>query len=311
VAPVSKGKETLTDPYISVVVTTRNDNYGENMRRRLDMFVQGLDQHQRKYPGLFELVIVEWNPPGDQEPLSTIIPSCTDLPIRIITVPNEYHISTGVRRPLAEFPAKNVGLRRAKGQFVLISNPDILFSTDLVDRLAERNLKDGAVYRCDRYDFDGDGIESIDPCNYLEFAFRRIFRLHGMGGSWSISITADTNTSIQIPIAPYNENIIHTNGAGDFMLISKTTAELVGGFYQGLACSGHHDSVSMTRFVNRGLKQGIFRFPCAILHQDHDRNMLPGTFNPTAVIETVQLADEDLNWGFCGVEFEQWTNQQG
>ena len=64
----------MTNPYISVVVTTRNDNYGENMRRRLDMFVQGLDQCQQKYPGLFELVIVEWNPPKDQQSLSTIIP---------------------------------------------------------------------------------------------------------------------------------------------------------------------------------------------------------------------------------------------
>jgi len=305
-----QGKETVTDPYISVVVTTRNDNYGENMRRRLDMFVQGLDLHQQKYPGLFELVIVEWNPPKDQEPLSTIIPSCTDLPIRIITVPNEYHLRTGVHRPLAEFPAKNVGLRRAKGQFVLISNPDILFSNNLVNRLAERNLKDGTVYRCDRYDFNGDGIESVDSCNYMEFAFQRIFRLHGMEGSLNI-FTTGINTPIQIPIAPYNEKIVHTNGAGDFMLLSKTTAESAGGFYQGLACPGHHDSVSMVRFLNRGLKQDILKFPCIILHQDHDRNMLPETFNIAVVKETAQLTDKDLNWGFCGVEFEQWTNQQG
>jgi hypothetical protein len=29
------------------------------------------------------------------------------------------------------------------------------------------------------------------------------------------------------------------------------------------------------------------------------------------VLETAQLADEDLNWGFQDVEFEQWINQQG
>ena len=309
-ASVSKGKETLTDPYISVVVTTRNDNYGENMRRRLNMFVQGLDQQQRKYPGLFELVIVEWNPPKDQEPLSPIIPSCTDLPIRIITVPNEYHSRTGVRRPLAEFPAKNVGLRRIMGQFALISNPDILFSHNLVDHLAERNLEDGIIYRCDRYDFDGDGIESVDSCNLVGFAFQRIFKLHGMQGQQSITADIKMPTD-QIPISSYNEKTIHTNGAGDFMLISKTTAESAGGFYQGLACPGHHDSVSMMRFMAQGVKQAIFKFPCITLHQDHDRNMLPGAWDPVAVLETAQLVDEDLNWGFSGVEFEQWTNQQG
>jgi hypothetical protein len=309
-ASVSKGKETLTNPYISVVVTTRNDNYGENMRRRLDMFVQGLDQCQQKYPGLFELVIVEWNPPTDQEPLSTIIPSCTNLPIRIITVPNEYHLRTGVRRPLAEFPAKNVGLRRAKGQFVLISNPDILFSHELVDYLAQQNLTDGIVYRCDRYDFDGDGIESVQPSDYIRYAFQRIFQLHGMQGQQSITADIKMPTD-QIPVSSYNEKTIHTNGAGDFMLISKATAESVGGFYQGLACAGHHDSVSMLRFISRGVKQGIFKFPCFTLHQDHDRNMLPGAWDPAAVLATAQLADEDLNWGFQDVEFEQWINQQG
>lgn len=296
----------MMDPYISVVVTTRNDNYGENMQRRLDMFVRGLDLHQQKHPGLFELVIVEWNPPQDQEPLSTIIPSCTDLPIRIITVPNEYHLRIGINRPMAEFPAKNVGLRRAKGQFVLISNPDILFSHELVDQLSRRNLADGLVYRCDRYDFDGDGIESVEPRDYMRFALQRIFRLHGMQGQ--NSLTANIEVSTQIPISSYNEKTIHTNGAGDFMLISKATAESVGGFYQGLACAGHHDSVSMLRFVSRGVKQGIFKFPCITLHQDHDRNMVPGAWDPAVVLETAQQADNDPDWGFQRVEFEQWSN---
>jgi hypothetical protein len=39
--------------------------------------------------------------------------------------------------------------------------------------------------------------------------------------------------------------------------------------------------------------------------------MLPGTWDPAAVLATAQLADEDLNWGFQDVEFEQWINQQG
>lgn len=297
----------MTDPYISVVVTTRNDNYGENMRRRLDMFVRGLDQHQQKYPGLFELVIVEWNPPQDQEPLSTIIPPCTDLPVRIITVPNEYHLRTGMRRPLAEFSAKNVGLRRSRGQFVLISNPDILFSHNLVDHLSKRNLIDGIVYRCDRYDFNGDGIETVEPRDYMKFAFQRLFRLHGMDGQNSLTVDIEMPNN-QIPVSSYNEKTIHTNGAGDFMLISKSTAESVNGFYQGTECPGHHDSVSMLRFIARGVKQGIFKFPCVILHQDHDRNIVPEAWNSAAVLETAQTDDKSRDWGLDGVELNEWRN---
>jgi hypothetical protein len=297
----------MTNPYISVVVTTRNDNYGENMRRRLDMFVKGLDCHQQKYPGLFELIIVEWNPPDDQAPLSTIIPSCTHLPVRIITVPGEYHGRTGFKRPLAEYHAKNVGLRRSAGKFVLISNPDILFSYNLVDQLAKRNLNDGIVYRCDRYDFDGDGIESIDPQDYIRFAFTRIFRLHGMNGQNSLTADIKMPTD-QIPISSYDEKTIHTNAAGDFTLISKATAESVGGFYQGLRSPGHHDSVSMMRFIIRGLKQGIFRFPCTILHQDHDRNILPGQWDPISTLETAKAEGDEPDWGLNNIVLEQWTN---
>lgn len=298
----------MNDPYISVIVTTRNDNYGENMQRRLDMFIKGLDFYQKQYPGLFELVIVEWNPPDDRDPLSTIVIPCNDLHIRIITVPNEYHLRTGVRRPLAEFPAKNVGVRRAKGRFVLITNPDILFSQNLIDHLGQRNLEDGIVYRCDRYDFNGDGIESVEPRDYVRFASSRIFRMLGMEGTMSATVDIKM-PSDQIPISSYNENTLHTNGAGDFMLISKETAESVGGFYQGLACEGHHDSVSMMRFAIQRVKRGIFKFPCITLHQDHDRNILPPPWDPKAVFETAKQIDDDPDWGFNSVNFKEWSNK--
>lgn len=299
----------MIDPYISVIVTTRNDNYGENMRQRLEMFVQGLDEHEKKYPGLFELVIVEWNPPEDQESLEKIIPDCDHLPIRMVTVPSEYHRRTGLKRPVAEYLAKNVGIRHSQGQFVLVSNPDILYSYNLVDHLAKKDLQENVIYRCDRYDFNGIGIDQIEPQDYIRYAFNRIFRLHGMFNRQSLTVDIDMSKQRDsMPISTYSNETLHTNGAGDFMLMSKSTAEKVGGLYQGNDCPGHGDSASMMLLVKKGVAQGIFRFPQIILHHDHDRDEQRPAFDPTHILNVINGYSCD-DWGLVGENLQEWRNR--
>lgn len=298
----------MNNPYISVVVTTRNDNYGENMAQRLNMFISGLDYYQSLHPHLFELVIVEWNPPPSSESLSSIIPTCNNLPIRIITVSPEYHNKLGIKRSLAEWPAKNVGLRRTRSPFVLIANPDILLSKELVESLAIRNLSDDVIYRCDRYDFDGNGISTIEPAQYTSWALSRIFKFHGMVGAQSATVDVDLNASDnQLPISYFDENTVHTNGAGDFMLIAKDTAVRVGGFYEGAKCQGHGDSVSMYRFIKENISHGVFAFPCFTLHHDHDRNILPPPYDITAVLNASH-EPSDPEWGLNNIELAEWNN---
>src|SRR6516165_4483839 len=52
--------------------------------------------------------------------------------------------------------AKNVGLRRARGRYLLATNIDILFSDELCRFLARRELRPGLMYRIDRLDVAGD-----------------------------------------------------------------------------------------------------------------------------------------------------------
>ena len=52
----------------------------------------------------------------------------------------------------AQFFAKNVALRRARGQWLLITNADILLGDDLFAFIAERTLDTGSFYRIDRHD---------------------------------------------------------------------------------------------------------------------------------------------------------------
>lgn len=160
---VLRTKETtkLPEPYLSIVVTSRNDNHGGDMLKRMQIFLNTLLKQCKKYQFPAELIIVEWNPPTD----SPTLEHCLDFkeknkycPVRIITVPGKYHqrLSYSDRLPLFQMIAKNVGIRRAKGEFVLATNIDVIFSTQLIKYFGSRSLSYKKMYRIDRTDVKND-----------------------------------------------------------------------------------------------------------------------------------------------------------
>ena len=117
----------LVQPYLSIVVTTRNDNHGGDLLLRTQTFVNGLIHQCNKFDFFVELIVVEWNPPMGKPLLNEVLPQPmpTDkLCLRYIVVPNEIHrqyISNN-SIPLFQMIAKNVGIRRAKGEYILCTN---------------------------------------------------------------------------------------------------------------------------------------------------------------------------------------------
>lgn len=147
------------EPYLSVVATSRNDDHGEELLARMQIFVSALVSQSIRHTVPSELVLVEWNPPPDRPPLRDVLTWPDDrgwCPVRIITVPPALHGSFAYsdRLPLFQMIAKNAGIRRAQGQFVLATNIDILFSDPLMAFLAQRRLLRGCLYRSDRIDVD-------------------------------------------------------------------------------------------------------------------------------------------------------------
>jgi hypothetical protein len=144
-------------PYLSVVVTARNDDHGGNLAPRMQAFVNGLLSQCRRHRVPAELVMVEWNPPPDRPPLAEALDWSAQnefCAVRIIEVPPALHrrFRYGHALPLYQMIAKNVGIRRARGEFILATNIDILFSDELFEILAARALKPGKMYRADRWD---------------------------------------------------------------------------------------------------------------------------------------------------------------
>jgi len=150
-------KASVEPPYLSVVATARNDDHGGNPLYRMQLFVNGLIAQCDRHRLPAELVLVEWNPPADRPRLAEVLewPESEGwCDVRIVEVPHELHmrLEHADRLPLFQMIGKNVGIRRARGTFVLATNIDILFSDQLMAFLAQRELDPERVYRVDRVD---------------------------------------------------------------------------------------------------------------------------------------------------------------
>lgn len=178
-------------PYLSAVVTSRNDDHGGNMGRRMQTFVDAWFAQVRKHGLDIELILVEWNPPSDREPLAKALKWPEGVGsdrLRIITVPASIHARFlhADSLPLYQFVAKNVGIRRARGQFVLATNIDVILSSELCAFLAEERLDPKKIYRNDRYDVS-DAIAFLPPnSDYEAFCNEHLIRINGP--TWTVDL---------------------------------------------------------------------------------------------------------------------------
>jgi hypothetical protein len=192
VAP--QGEKMLAEqqaPYLSVVATARNDNHGGDLLHRMQLFVDNVIGQCNRHGIPAELILVEWNPPTDQPRLADALRWPEDpglCTVRIIDVPNAAHgrLRHSDRLPLFQMIAKNVGIRRAHGDFVLVTNIDILFSHELMAYIAERRLERGLMYRVDRYDVEADIDVDVTLDEQLATAESTVIRVCRRDGTLDI-----------------------------------------------------------------------------------------------------------------------------
>lgn len=168
-------------PYLTVVATARNDDHGGRLLHRLQLFVTSFAAQSDRHGLDAELVLVEWNPPADKPRLIDALhwPKSAHCLFRVIEVPADLHagLDHHERLPLFQMIAKNVGIRRAAGRWVLATNVDVLFSDALMRRLARRNFDPRVVYRVDRYDVDDVFVEDEPVTKQLKLASENVIRI--------------------------------------------------------------------------------------------------------------------------------------
>jgi len=272
-------------PYLSIVVTGRNDDYGGNFLDRINVFVNqtrlwsifGLD---------YELIIVEWNPLPDRLRLRDAVtwPECTKEKVRFIEVTEQTHRSLPRSNSvhLYEFLGKNVGIRRAKGVFILSTNFDILFSVEVTKFLASRSLSRRCFYRTNRYDLDSPiprlATSVKEQLKFCEDHFTRInlrgetLDFHGKHPGLRELTAAIVNyhlSRLRKRKLRKPEDTLHTNASGDFMLMSRASWDGLRGHPENFVSNSHIDAFMCAMAASSGLEQVILDGPMRVYHQIH------------------------------------------
>ena len=146
-----------------------------------------------------------------------------------------------------EFFAKNAGIRRATGDWILTTNSDVFLGREIVARLAEGRLVPGTLYRASRLDLDRamprDGVtwERLEDPRHLLRRFD--------------------------PEPPYlNE------AAGDFLLLDRESYHRVGGFNERVRFTKiHKDGQFCVQAHHHGL---AIESIGPVYHIDHDGSFI-------------------------------------
>lgn len=330
----------MNECYISIVASSRNDDHGGRLLERMQTFVNGVIEQSMRHQVFIELILVEWNPPQDRPRLSHALKIPKDKPycaIRIITVcPKLHQTFKGANNmPLYQMIAKNVGIRRAKGEYILATNIDILFSDQLFALFKKKKLRSKTIYRVDRLDIPSNLPHTGSFQDVLDFCQNNFFRIHKRFRTKMIqrnrmkrkkerkkfakqlkfilrkclspnitdfnrwkTLISQTFKQIKLPNSYLHFDsekylkyfkylldwfkmfvirtskwklclILHSNGCGDFTLLSKKGWEILRGYPEWPIFSWHIDSLFLYQGVMSGFLHKNFGSKKPIYHIEH------------------------------------------
>lgn len=311
-------ESSIPPPLLSIVVTTRNDDHGGNMLHRFQIFLDHLGEVCDRHGLNAELIVVEWNPDPNFGPLYEAMrwPKSRYLRIRGVIVPASIHnaYSNADVLPLFQMIAKNVGVRRARGEYVLATNIDILFSEELATWLAGNALNPNAFYRIDRTDISATSIpQGLNVTARLAFCKKHVAWVHGQHGSHP-------------PNAPSkgDPQALHTNACGDFILMARQSWLDLKGYPEFPLWAIYLDGLLLYAAQAIGMSQVVLQPPLRVYHIEHGS----GWSAHRDIVKKVPYLDYDTQykplcqwmlkegkpldfnrpgWGLADVPLEEWT----
>lgn len=288
---------------ISVVCSCRNDDYGGNFLDRMCYFLRSLD----RFSVPIEIILVEWNPLDGYEPIADIISRWNALvsfrhPIRVITVSNENYkkfISkfsyTDVYMSFQEYPSKNIGIRRARGKYIIQTNPDIFYPISTI------NFIENLIKTQD--------IESVISCGNPRGKRVDVIEVHNFPSIMNVNSTDGMESGIMnmenMLLNSHNIKQISENALGDFMLFKREHAIHTKSFKECPIAIVHHEQPFVDEFIKHGWPENPAN-GVVIYHFDHSRisyEKVAYRSNPPFVTyEYLKNIQNDDNWGCNDLE---------
>jgi len=245
------------NPYLSIVFFTRNDGYGG---KRHEAGIKGILLQAEKHHLRSELIMVEWNPPPDRPLLKDVFPWPQQLSfctIRTIVVPASIHTryEFSDMYPVHGTASFNVGIRRARGEFVLSTTPDILFSDEIIKFLASEKLDKDAMYGINIHHVGGN-VALRSTLEEQLINCKRAIRGVSHVGTFDFGSTE----------AP----ALQREGPGDFILLPRERWNLIHGYPEiDIVGSSTGDLLVHMAYLS-GARDVILPEPMRVYHMDHD-----------------------------------------
>jgi hypothetical protein len=215
----------MPQPYISLVIPTRNDSYPSNVPAVQNKSLLILQRQLEAARLESEILVVEYNPDPARPRLSESlrVDEGRYVTVKVISVPPEYHrrFPYGEKCVFHQTCAVNVGLRRSRGHFFAYRAADHIYSDGLIRFLSGKSLLENCIYRCDRYDIDRAGFDAVPAGGSLE-EISAVCEAHVV--QWHRRLSIEPS---------YRIRDLHTNGCGDFLLMARSLWMRIAGLRQG------------------------------------------------------------------------------
>lgn len=285
---------------LSVVVVGRNDSHGYNLSKRV---ATSLNSIALPMSGSDELIFVDWNT-DDINPtfIDAIRDTLTEQTLKHLVVyrvrPSVHKkLANGIKRPILEPIARNVGIRRAKNPWILSTNTDMIFDThgkkysEIISTL-KPNLYH--LFRYEIPEYIWDQFNRREPEKTLA-QVRNIFTSQGL-----------VSKILTVPFQSY-ENLF-PDAVGDFQLTTKEIWDSVKGFPEDMLKGWHVDSRLSVQIEKSNDVKSVILDSNLIegFHQDHLRVLTHfhgnTTINPLEIIAEPYLNSD--NWGLNALNLE-------
>jgi hypothetical protein len=274
------------------------------------LFLQGLLDQTRRFQLPAELIVVEWNPQPDRSRLVEVLPAPSErglLTVRYIEVPGEIHrrYRRAADIPLFQMIAKNVGIRRAAGRFVLCTNVDLLFADALCRRLADRPLRNDTYYRANRCDVPDEIDPAWEITRQLDWCARHVIRRVGRDPRYThfnleFAGLQDTHPfkkwlfdklalGQSLFWSPEKRRFFQLDSfaCGDFTLMSHEAWTAIRGYPELDLYSLHVDSLGLIAAAALGYRQQVFPREACTYHIDH-----PSGWEALSPLEKVRFLEK-------------------
>jgi hypothetical protein len=291
----------MSKPYLSVVAASRNDDHGGDPLTRTQIFINSFTRQCEKYRLAAELIIIDWNPVVDRPGLAAVLSVLSETEYcrtRVITVPAALHdrLKYSDKLPFFQMIAKNVGIRRAQGNFILATNIDIIFSDELIRFIAKQKLEPKKLYRVDRYDIKSGISQELTLDETLEYAWANPIRanrryqpktliehLYGeeifakacnpdpgfRGKNDGVEVVEEDGVWQVRLDRTVRMTHLHTNACGDFTLLPREGWHAVRGYPEFEAFSFNIDSMGLVAAHYAGYEEVSLLPPCVCFHIEH------------------------------------------